>query len=57
MELRETHTNEVRKARHSGIGCQEAEAGGPRIQDWPGLKSEILSQKQNQHPSPTTHRE
>lgn len=56
MELRETHTNEVREGRHSGIRCQEAEAGEPGIQDCPGLKSEILSQKQNQYPHPLPHK-
>lgn len=47
MELRETHSKEVREARPGGAGCQEAEAEGSRIQDWPGLHSEALSHKQN----------
>lgn len=48
MELRETHTNEPRKVRHGSTGRQEAEVKKKsRIQDWLGLQSEILFQKQN----------
>lgn len=49
MELKETHTNEPREVRHGSTGRQEAEVKKKksRIQDWPGLQSEILFQKQN----------
>lgn len=44
MQVRVANTGWLRNANKSGKGiAQEAKAGGPRVQGWPGLQSKTLS--------------